>query len=169
MSTAHGTESLSPYLAIERADWAELGNATQLPLTEQEITKLRGLGDFLDIKEVAEVYLPVSHLLSLYATSTQALHRNTEGFYGARAQRTPFIIGIAGSVAVGKSTAARLLRELMTRWEGTPKVELVTTDGFLYPNAELERRGLLAKKGFPESYDRKRLLQFIAEDRKSVV
>ena len=163
MSTAYGTDSLSPYLAIERADWAELGNATQLPLTEQEVTKLRGLGDFLDIKEVTEVYLPVSHLLSLYATSTQALHRNTEGFYGARAQRTPFIIGIAGSVAVGKSTAARLLRELMTRWEGTPKVELVTTDGFLYPNAELERRGLLAKKGFPESYDRKRLLQFIAD------
>ena len=163
MSTAHGTDSLSPYLAIERADWAELGNATQLPLTEQEITKLRGLGDFLDIKEVAEVYLPVSHLLSLYATSTQALHRKTEGFYGARAQRTPFIIGIAGSVAVGKSTAARLLRELMARWEGTPKVELVTTDGFLYPNAELERRGLLARKGFPESYDRKRLLQFIAD------
>ena len=163
MSTAYGTDSLSPYLAIERADWAELGNATQLPLTEQEVTKLRGLGDFLDIKEVTEVYLPVSHLLSLYATSTQALHRNTEGFYGARAQRTPFIIGIAGSVAVGKSTAARLLRELMTRWEGTPKVELVTTDGFLYPNAELERRGLLAKKGFPESYDRKRLLQFISD------
>ena len=163
MSTAYGTDSLSPYLAIERADWAELGNATQLPLTEQEVTKLRGLGDFLDIKEVTEVYLPVSHLLSLYATATQALHRNTEGFYGARAQRTPFIIGIAGSVAVGKSTAARLLRELMTRWEGTPKVELVTTDGFLYPNAELERRGLLAKKGFPESYDRKRLLQFIAD------
>jgi type I pantothenate kinase len=163
VSTARGTESLSPYLAIERADWAELGNATQLPLTEQEVTKLRGLGDFLDIKEVTEVYLPVSHLLSLYATSTQALHRNTEGFYGARAQRTPFIIGIAGSVAVGKSTAARLLRELMARWEGTPKVELVTTDGFLYPNAELERRGLLAKKGFPESYDRKRLLQFIAD------
>jgi type I pantothenate kinase len=163
VSTAYGTDSLSPYLAIERADWAELGNATQLPLTEQEVTKLRGLGDFLDIKEVTEVYLPVSHLLSLYATATQALHRNTEGFYGARAQRTPFIIGIAGSVAVGKSTAARLLRELMTRWEGTPKVELVTTDGFLYPNAELERRGLLAKKGFPESYDRKRLLQFIAD------
>ena len=163
MSTAHGTESLSPYLAIERADWAELGNSTQLPLTEQEIKKLRGLGDFLDIKEVTEVYLPISRLLSLYATSTQGLYRNTENFYGVSAQRTPFIIGIAGSVAVGKSTAARLLRELMARWEGTPKVELVTTDGFLYPNAELERRGLLAKKGFPESYDRKRLLQFVSD------
>lgn len=163
MSTAHGTESLSPYLAIERADWAELGNSTQLPLTEQEIKKLRGLGDFLDIKEVTEVYLPISRLLSLYATSTQGLYRNTGNFYGVSAQRTPFIIGIAGSVAVGKSTAARLLRELMARWEGTPKVELVTTDGFLYPNAELERRGLLAKKGFPESYDRKRLLQFVSD------
>jgi type I pantothenate kinase len=163
VSTAHGTESLSPYLAIERADWAELGNSTQLPLNEQEIKKLRGLGDFLDIKEVTEVYLPISRLLSLYATSTQGLYRNTENFYGVSAQRTPFIIGIAGSVAVGKSTAARLLRELMARWEGTPKVELVTTDGFLYPNAELERRGLLAKKGFPESYDRKRLLQFVSD------
>jgi type I pantothenate kinase len=163
VSTAHGTESLSPYLAIERADWAKLGNSTQLPLTEQEIKKLRGLGDFLDIKEVTEVYLPISRLLSLYATSTQGLYRNTENFYGVSAQRTPFIIGIAGSVAVGKSTAARLLRELMARWEGTPKVELVTTDGFLYPNAELERRGLLAKKGFPESYDRKRLLQFVSD------
>ena len=163
MSAAQDTESLSPYLAIERPDWAELGNSTRLPLTEAEIAKLRGLGDFLDLKEVTEVYLPVSRLLSLYATSTQALHRDTEEFYGVRAQRTPFIIGIAGSVAVGKSTAARLLRELMARWEGTPKVELVTTDGFLYPNKELERRGLLAKKGFPESYDRKRLLQFVAD------
>lgn len=163
MSAAQGTDSVSPYLAIEREDWAELGNSTELPLTQAEITKLRGLGDFLDIREVTEVYLPVSRLLSLYATSTQALYRNTEEFYGVRAQRTPFIIGIAGSVAVGKSTAARLLRELMTRWEGTPKVELVTTDGFLYPNEELNRRGLLAKKGFPESYDRKRLLQFVSD------
>ena len=163
MSAAQGLESLSPYLAIERDDWAELGNSTDLPLTEAEVAKLRGLGDFLDIKEVTEVYLPVSQLLSLYAASAGALHQNTEKFYGERAKRTPFIIGIAGSVAVGKSTAARLLRELMARWEGTPNVELVTTDGFLYPNQELERRGLLARKGFPESYDRKRLLQFIAD------
>jgi len=163
VSAAQGPESLSPYLAIERRDWAELGNTSDQPLTEAEITKLRGLGDFLDIKEVSEVYLPVSQLLSLYAKASRDLHQNTEGFYGQRATRTPFIIGIAGSVAVGKSTAARLLKELMSRWEGTPSVELVTTDGFLYPNEELERRGLLSKKGFPESYDRKRLLQFVSD------
>ncbi|MGB4706664.1 MAG: type I pantothenate kinase [Aquiluna sp.] len=163
MSAAQGPESLSPYLAIERRDWAELGNTSDQPLTEAEIAKLRGLGDFLDIKEVSEVYLPVSQLLSLYAKASRDLHQNTEGFYGQRATRTPFIIGIAGSVAVGKSTAARLLKELMSRWEGTPSVELVTTDGFLYPNEELERRGLLSKKGFPESYDRKRLLQFVSD------
>jgi len=163
VSAAQGPESLSPYLAIERRDWAELGNTSDQPLTEAEIAKLRGLGDFLDIKEVSEVYLPVSQLLSLYAKASRDLHQNTEGFYGQRATRTPFIIGIAGSVAVGKSTAARLLKELMSRWEGTPSVELVTTDGFLYPNEELERRGLLSKKGFPESYDRKRLLQFVSD------
>ena len=148
MSAAQGPESLSPYLAIERRDWAELGNTSDQPLTEAEIAKLRGLGDFLDIKEVSEVYLPVSQLLSLYAKASRDLHQNTEGFYGQRATRTPFIIGIAGSVAVGKSTAARLLKELMSRWEGTPSVELVTTDGFLYPNEELERRGLLSKRDF---------------------
>ena len=163
MSAVQGPEGLSPYLAIERRDWAELGNSSDQPLTEAEITKLRGLGDFLDIKEVSEVYLPVSQLLSLYAKASGDLHQNTEGFYGQRATRTPFIIGIAGSVAVGKSTASRLLKELMSRWEGTPIVELVTTDGFLYPNEELERRGLLSKKGFPESYDRKRLLQFVSD------
>ncbi len=163
MSAVQGPEGLSPYLAIERRDWAELGNSSDQPLTEAEITKLRGLGDFLDIKEVSEVYLPVSQLLSLYAKASGDLHQNTEGFYGQRATRTPFIIGIAGSVAVGKSTAARLLKELMSRWEGTPSVELVTTNGFLYPNEELERRGLLSKKGFPESYDRKRLLQFVSD------
>ncbi len=163
MSEAKAQESISPYLAIERADWAELGNASDLPLTEQEIQNITGLGDVLDIKEVTEVFLPISQLLSLYASGAQDLHRTTSDFFGDRAARTPFIIGIAGSVAVGKSTAARLLRELMKRWSGTPKVELVTTDGFLYPNAELERRGLMHRKGFPESYDRKKLLQFVSD------
>jgi type I pantothenate kinase len=163
MSAAQGLGELSPYLAIERTDWAELGKNTELPLTEQEINNLRSLGDFLDLKEVEEVYLPVSHLLSLYATQTQKLHDSASKFLDRTAVRTPFIIGIAGSVAVGKSTAARLLKELMSRWEGTPKVELVTTDGFLYPNRELERRGLMDRKGFPESYDRKRLLKFVSE------
>ncbi len=168
MSAAQGLGELSPYLAIERDDWAELGKNTQLPLTEQELTNLKSLGDFLDMKEVEDVYLPVSHLLSLYANQTQKLHSASSNFLGERSAKTPFIIGIAGSVAVGKSTVARLLKELMSRWEGTPKVELVTTDGFLYPNAELERRGILDRKGFPESYDRKRLLKFVSDVKSGV-
>jgi type I pantothenate kinase len=120
------------------------------------------------MKEVEEVYLPVSHLLSLYANQTQKLHFAASNFLGEKTAKTPFIIGIAGSVAVGKSTVARLLKELMSRWEGTPKVELVTTDGFLYPNAELERRGILDRKGFPESYDRKRLLKFVSDVKSGV-
>jgi type I pantothenate kinase len=168
MSAAHSLGELSPYLAIEREDWAELGKNTQLPLTEQELTNLKSLGDFLDMKEVEEVYLPVSHLLSLYANQTQKLHSAASNFLGEKTAKTPFIIGIAGSVAVGKSTVARLLKELMSRWDGTPKVELVTTDGFLYPNAELERRGILDRKGFPESYDRKRLLKFVSDIKSGV-
>ena len=168
MSAAQGLGELSPYLAIERADWAELGKNTQLPLTEKELTNLKSLGDFLDMKEVEEVYLPVSHLLSLHANQTQKLHSAASDFMGARSAKTPFIIGIAGSVAVGKSTVARLLKELMSRWEGTPSVELVTTDGFLYPNVELERRGILDRKGFPESYDRKRLLKFVSDVKSGV-
>ena len=168
MSAAQGLGELSPYLAIERADWAELGKNTQLPLTEKELLNLKSLGDFLDMKEVEEVYLPVSHLLSLHANQTQKLHSAASDFLGERSAKTPFIIGIAGSVAVGKSTVARLLKELMSRWEGTPRVELVTTDGFLYPNAELERRGIMDRKGFPESYDRKRLLKFVSDVKSGV-
>ena len=168
MTAAQGLGELSPYLAIEREDWAELGKNTQLPLTEQELQNLKSLGDFLDIKEVEEVYLPVSHLLSLYASQMQKLHSASSKFLGERSAKTPFIIGIAGSVAVGKSTVARLLKELMSRWEGTPRVELVTTDGFLYPNAELERRGIMDRKGFPESYDRKRLLKFVSDVKSGV-
>ena len=168
MTAAQGLGELSPYLAIEREDWAELGKNTQLPLTEQELQNLKSLGDFLDMKEVEEVYLPVSHLLSLYASQMQKLHSASSKFLGERSAKTPFIIGIAGSVAVGKSTVARLLKELMSRWEGTPRVELVTTDGFLYPNAELERRGIMDRKGFPESYDRKRLLKFVSDVKSGV-
>jgi len=157
------SDALSPFNEISREDWAELGNSTELPLTESEIQQIRGLGDFLDIKEVSDVYLPLSRLLNLYVTEHQKLHRSTSDFLGERAGRVPFIIGVAGSVAVGKSTVSRLLKELLSRWEGTPRVEMITTDGFLYPNAELERRGLMARKGFPESYDRMALLQFIAD------
>ncbi|MEY3889140.1 MAG: hypothetical protein RI931_262, partial [Actinomycetota bacterium] len=159
---------LSPFVEISRADWAELGNSTELPLTEAEIIQIRGLGDFLDIREVTEVYLPLSRLLNLYVSEAQKLHRVSSDFLGERAGRTPFIIGIAGSVAVGKSTVARLLKEMLSRWDGTPVVELVTTDGFLYPNAELERRGLMERKGFPESYDRLALLKFVADVKSGV-
>ena len=163
MSAAQELTSRSPYVAIDRADWAELAKNSTAPLTEEELKNIRGLGDFLDLQEVQEVYLPVSKLLSIYAQGTQSLHKSTAEYFGERAKRTPFIIAVAGSVAVGKSTVSRLLMELMKRWNGIPNVELITTDGFLYPNAELEKRGLMNRKGFPESYDRKRLLQFVAD------
>ena len=162
------SDALSPFNEISREDWAELGNSTELPLTESEIQQIRGLGDFLDIKEVQDVYLPLSRLLNLYVAEHQKLHRVTSDFLGERASRVPFIIGVAGSVAVGKSTVSRLLKELLSRWEGTPHVEIITTDGFLYPNAELERRGLMARKGFPESYDRMALLKFVADIKSGV-
>jgi len=159
---------LSPFVEIKRADWAELGRSTDAPLTETEIEQIRGLGDRTNIAEVSEVYLPLSRLLNLYAAEAGSLHRATSAFLGEWAGQTPFIIGVAGSVAVGKSTVARLLRELLTRWPGTPKVELITTDGFLHPNAELERRGLMARKGFPESYDRLALLKFVSDIKSGV-
>ncbi|MCX7523248.1 type I pantothenate kinase [Microbacterium sp. STN6] len=151
----------TPFVEIGRAEWSELAQSAPLPLTETELVQLRGLGDPLDMREVTEVYLPLSRLLNLYVSGTKALHRVTSDFLGERAKSTPFVIGVAGSVAVGKSTIARLLRELLARWEETPRVELVTTDGFLLPNAELERRGLMERKGFPESYDRRALLRFV--------
>ena len=159
---------MSPFVEISRADWAALGRSTEMPLTEQEISQLRGLGDFLDVKEVADVYLPLSQLLNLYVTQAQQLHSQASEFLGERAKRTPFIIGVAGSVAVGKSTVARLLKEMLSRWPSTPRVELVTTDGFLHNNAELERRNLMHRKGFPESYDRLALLKFVADIKSGV-
>ena len=158
---AENGDSSTPYVELGRSDWAELAQNTRLPLLETEIVQLRGLGDPLDMREVEEVYLPLSRLLNLYVGGTKQLHRATSDFLGERAQSTPFVIGVAGSVAVGKSTIARLLRELLSRWDDTPRVELVTTDGFLLPNAELERRGLMERKGFPESYDRRSLLRFV--------
>jgi type I pantothenate kinase len=154
---------LSPYREISRADWARLSTGLDQPLSETEIVGIRGIGDRLNLDEVREVYMPLSRLLSLYASSIRRLGAATSQFLQEDDSTTPFIVGVAGSVAVGKSTIARLLRELMSRWPDTPRVELVTTDGFLYPNAELERRGLMDRKGFPESYDRRALISFLTE------
>jgi len=156
-------QAVSPFVEISRSDWAELAKSNDNPLTEAEIENIRGLGDFLDLAEVSEIYLPLSQLLNLYVTTTQRLHQASGEFLDRTAKRTPFIIGVAGSVAVGKSTVSRLLKELLSRWPTTPSVALVTTDGFLYPNSVLEEKGLMTKKGFPESYDRLALLKFVAD------
>jgi len=163
-SSSHPT----PFQEIDRQDWAALAPTMDLPLTEVELVQLRGLGDVLDMNEVTEVYLPLSRLLTLYVAAARGLHASTSAFLGSSTSSTPFVIGVAGSVAVGKSTVARLLRELMSRWDDTPRVELITTDGFLFPNAELERRGLMERKGFPESYDRRALLRFVSQVKSGV-
>jgi len=159
-----GDRETSPYVELDRTAWAALGAVTEQPLTEEEIARVRGLGDELDLDEVEQVYLPLSQLLSLYVKAAGALHRAQEEFLARpHPPRTPFVIGVAGSVAVGKSTTARLLQQMLAHWPEHPSVALVTTDGFLHPNAELRRRGLLARKGFPESYDRKALLRFVMD------
>ncbi|WP_193613596.1 type I pantothenate kinase [Nocardioides lijunqiniae] len=154
----------SPYVELDRAAWAALAAETENPLSVEEIRNLRGLGDQLDLDEVQEVYLPLSRLLSLYVEAAGKLHREQEAFLHQRnPPRTPFVIGLAGSVAVGKSTTARVLQQMLAHWPEHPNVALITTDGFLYPNHELERRGLMHRKGFPESYDRRALLRFVVD------
>ena len=160
------TSAASPppaYVVFDRPRWAALRDTTPLTLDDADLARLRGLNEPIDLAEVEEVYLPLSRLLNLQVTAAHERHRATSTFLGETGARVPFVIGVAGSVAVGKSTTARVLCELLARWPNHPRVELVTTDGFLLPNAELSRRGLLARKGFPESYDQRSLLRFLAE------
>jgi type I pantothenate kinase len=156
-------DGLSPYRIFSRAEWAALRLDTPMTLTGEEVARLRSLNDRLDMAEVEEIYLPLSRLLSLYVAATQRLFRAQQGFLGTEDAKMPYVIGVAGSVAVGKSTTARVLQALLARWTNVPKVDLVTTDGFLYPNAVLEREGLMERKGFPESYDLPALLRFLSD------
>jgi type I pantothenate kinase len=156
-------EILSPYRIFPRAEWARLRADTPMTLSPAEVGRLRSVHDRLDMREVEEIYLPLSRLLTLYVAATQRLFRAQQNFLGTEDSKVPYIIGVAGSVAVGKSTTARVLKALFARWPNTPRVDLVTTDGFLYPNAVLEREGLMERKGFPESYDLPALLRFLTE------
>lgn len=153
----------SPYRTYSIDEWAKLRRNTRVLLTEEELEKLRGINERASMEEVAQVYLPLSRLLSLHVEAVQRLNRGTQQFMGIQEGKVPFIIGIAGSVAVGKSTVARILQTLLGRWPEHPKVDLITTDGFLYSTAELERRNLMHRKGFPESFDRDALLQLLSD------
>jgi len=162
--TRSGEEvAVSRFVEFSRAEWAGLRASTPLPLTEPQLLGLLGVNERMSLDEVADVYLPLSRLLNLYVGATQNLHRATATFLGSDTPRVPFVIGVAGSVAVGKSTASRLLQALLSRWPSHPQVDLVTTDGFLLPLATLEARGLVERKGFPESYDVRRLVRFMAD------
>ncbi|MFL5063967.1 MAG: type I pantothenate kinase, partial [Xanthobacteraceae bacterium] len=154
---------LSPYRIFPRAEWAALRADTPMTLEPGEIAQLRSLNDRLDIAEVEEIYLPLSRLLSMYVAAAQRLFVAQQDFLGTQDSKVPYIIGVGGSVAVGKSTTSRVLQALLTRWPNVPKVDLVTTDGFLYPNAVLAREGLMERKGFPESYDLPALLRFLSD------
>lgn len=167
MSTVHAVgepdDPIGPFIEMDRASWADLADHTDIDLDDATLARLRGLGDATSQQDVAEVYLPLTQLIHLRMRHTGHLYRATNAFLNLSVDRTPFIVGVAGSVAVGKSTTARLLRELLSQCPGDPKVELVTTDGFLLPNAELEKLGLMERKGFPNTYDRKALVNFVVQ------
>src|SRR6266567_1455660 len=156
-------QDVSPYRVFSRAEWAMHREDTPMTLKPAEVARLRSMHDRLDMSEVEEIYLPLSRLLSFYVAATQMLFRAQQGFLGTEDTKMPYIIGVGGSVAVGKSTTARVLQALLARWPNVPTVDLVTTDGFLLPNAVLEREGLMEKKGFPESYDLPGLLLFLSD------
>ena len=157
------TDAAGRYLTFGRDEWADLRASTPLTLSADDLDSLRGINESIQLDEVAAIYLPLTRLLNLYVSATQNLHKVSGDFLGTSTPKVPYIIGIAGSVAVGKSTFARILQALLARWPDHPKVDLVTTDGFLYPNKVLEERDIMNRKGFPESYDTRRLLQFLRE------
>jgi len=163
MTSPAGTVAASPYVEFARAAWAALRDATPLPLSEPQLRPLVGLNEKVSLDEVADIYLPLSRLLNLRVAATRTLHEATDTFLGKVHPRIPYVIGIAGSVAVGKSTTARILQALLARWPSHPAVALVTTDGFLWPSAVLDAKGLADRKGFPESYDVRRLMAFLSE------
>ena len=160
--------AVSRFVEFTRADWAQLRASTPLPLTEPQLRRLVSVNERMSLDEVADIYLPLSRLLNLYVGATRNLHAASATFLGTDTPRVPFVIGIAGSVAVGKSTTSRVLQALMASWPGHPQVSLVTTDGFLFPQRVLEARGLVQRKGFPESYDVRRLLRFMADVKSGV-
>jgi type I pantothenate kinase len=153
----------SPYIGFSREEWAALRGITPLTLSETDLAELRSADEYMSLEEVTDIYLPLSRLLNLYVAAAQQLYRVTDTFLGGPAARVPYVIGIAGSVAGGKSTTSRILQALLARWPDHPRVDLVTTDGFLYPNDVLQARGIMHRKGFPESYDVRRLIRFIAD------
>jgi type I pantothenate kinase len=155
--------SLSPHLRFSRDEWAALRADTPLTLGDEDLGRIHGIIERMSLREIEEVYLPLSRLLNLYVAAVQGLYRATATFLGHGEDKVPFLIGLAGSVAVGKSTASRALRELLSRWPHHPRVEVVTTDGFLHPTAVLEKRGLMARKGFPESYDVRALVACVRD------
>jgi len=161
LSDTRSQLQFSPYRVFTREEWAKLRADTPMTLVPRDLEQLSGLIEELAMEEVEQIYLPLSRLLNLHVAGAQELHAVTNRFLGRKDNRVPYILGIAGSVAVGKSTTARVLRALLARWPDHPRVDLITTDGFLLPNAELERRGLMNRKGFPESFDTARLLNFL--------
>ncbi len=156
-------KEVSPFRRFSREEWAALRADTPMTLTQTDLDELRGLNDRIDLNEVETIYLPLSRLLNLYVAATQGLFRATNNFLHVSERKVPYVIGMAGSVAAGKSTTARILQRLLARWPKHPKVDLVTTDGFLLPNAILEREGLMTRKGFPESYDLPAILRFLSD------
>jgi type I pantothenate kinase len=154
---------LSRYVEFSRAEWARLRDATPLPLSEAQLRPLAGVNERVSLGEVTDIYLPLSRLLNLHVAATQKLHAATGTFLGSAGPKVPYVVGVAGSVAVGKSTTSRILQALLSHWPSHPQVDLITTDGFLYPKSVLEAKGVMQRKGFPESYDVRRLVQFMAD------